>query len=77
MTDQEMLKTLQDKNPSKTFAIADQGNAIGMWSDGTGRFQTIASRTIIPGVEWALAFDVLANGKPVWTYQLALAGAGA
>lgn len=64
----EMKSTLEKNNPGKLFTVSDCQTAIGVWDKDRNRFETCSSMLISGG--WAMVNrEMMANGKPIWTYN--------
>jgi len=66
-----MLEKARRDNPKRRFALSDNRTALGVWIEKGGPYRTVAAIGIDD--QWYAAGDVLANGKPVFTYSLARA----
>lgn len=63
MTQQEVLESLQHDNPNHRFALSDDGQAIGVWSDYLGRFRMLVGEAV-NGMWVHLPHEFLINGRP-------------
>lgn len=67
-----LIAEIRRDNPMKSFAISDNGTAIGLWRDDLGEFVTCCA-LLITG-EWVrMPGDLRINGKRVTTYAAAKA----
>jgi hypothetical protein len=58
----ELAAKLITANPGKRFAIAENGNGIGIFSEAEQRFIAIVEKTIVGPWVWTEGMELLVNG---------------
>ena len=67
ITAQDVLGMARKQYPELDFQISDSGNALGVWSEQLGRYQTCYGYTVM-GTWVPLKTELLVNGEPVDKY---------
>jgi hypothetical protein len=68
LTANEVLAALEKDNPNLKFKVSDTGNAVGVWSEKHGRYQTCVGK-LLTGHWVQMKSELLIDGVPADKYS--------